>query len=202
MSAASMAISVPPPMLVKDAAPQRLEGHKQNVPPDSEDENNCQRAREPWCGTRQMSLQIEVEKAELHGREAHGGANGGPQSARSQDPENEAAKAETHQRGQKADRSYGRVGNDRNRGDAENDREDEAPGFALQIALFVFEGPQLPGVGDRIADVAQSLQQLLRTATAGSYSTRACSCVRLTATLSMPGIRPRAFSIVPVQSEQ
>src|SRR6266568_4698420 len=39
-------------------------------------------------------------------------------------------------------------------------------------------------------------------ATAGSYSTSACSCVRLTATLSTPGIRPSAFSIVPVQSEQ
>src|SRR5215467_4227712 len=39
-------------------------------------------------------------------------------------------------------------------------------------------------------------------ATAGSYSTSACSCVRLTATLSTPGNRPSAFSIVPVQSEQ
>src|SRR5262249_1899219 len=29
-----------------------------------------------------------------------------------------------------------------------------------------------------------------------------CSCVRLTATLSTPGSRPRAFSMVPVQSEQ
>src|SRR5215472_15380110 len=39
-------------------------------------------------------------------------------------------------------------------------------------------------------------------ATAGSYSTNACSCVRLTATLSTPGNRPSAFSIVPVQREQ
>src|SRR5262249_17052354 len=39
-------------------------------------------------------------------------------------------------------------------------------------------------------------------ATAGSYSTSACSCVRLTATLSTPGNRPSAFSIVPVQREQ
>src|SRR5713101_1876916 len=39
-------------------------------------------------------------------------------------------------------------------------------------------------------------------ATAGSYSTSACSCVRLTATLSTPGMRPRAFSMVPVHSEQ
>src|SRR6266545_3100981 len=39
-------------------------------------------------------------------------------------------------------------------------------------------------------------------ATCGSYSTRACSWVRLTATLSTPGIRPSAFSMVPVQSEQ
>src|SRR5712691_3496712 len=39
-------------------------------------------------------------------------------------------------------------------------------------------------------------------ATAGSYSTSACSCVRLTATLSTPGSRPSAFSIVPVHREQ
>src|SRR6266542_1919571 len=39
-------------------------------------------------------------------------------------------------------------------------------------------------------------------ATAGSYSTSACSCVRLTATLSTPGNRPSAFSIVPVHREQ
>src|SRR5260221_14313774 len=39
-------------------------------------------------------------------------------------------------------------------------------------------------------------------ATTGSYSTSACSCVRLTATLSTPGSRPSAFSMVPVQSEQ
>src|SRR3989442_15325655 len=38
--------------------------------------------------------------------------------------------------------------------------------------------------------------------TAGSNSTSACSCVRLTATLWTPGNRPSAFSIVPVQSEQ
>src|SRR5579884_4143638 len=39
-------------------------------------------------------------------------------------------------------------------------------------------------------------------ATCGSYSTSACSWVRLTATLSTPGRRPKAFSIVPVHSEQ
>src|SRR6516164_9851592 len=39
-------------------------------------------------------------------------------------------------------------------------------------------------------------------ATAGSYSTSACSCVRLTATLSTPGNRPSAFSMVPVPREQ
>src|SRR5260221_3729860 len=39
-------------------------------------------------------------------------------------------------------------------------------------------------------------------ATAGSYSTSACSCVRLTATWSTPGIRLSSFSRVPVQSEQ
>ena len=38
--------------------------------------------------------------------------------------------------------------------------------------------------------------------TAGSYSISACSCVRLTLTLSTPAWRPRAFSMVPVQSEQ
>src|SRR5712691_12701531 len=37
---------------------------------------------------------------------------------------------------------------------------------------------------------------------AGSNSTSACSCVRLTATLWTPGSRPTAFSIVPVHSEQ
>src|SRR5262249_33902864 len=39
-------------------------------------------------------------------------------------------------------------------------------------------------------------------ATAGSYSTSACSSVRLPATLSTPRNRPSAFSIVPVQREQ
>ncbi len=39
-------------------------------------------------------------------------------------------------------------------------------------------------------------------AIAGSYSTSACSCVRLTATLSTPGTRPSAFSIVPGHNEQ
>src|SRR5713101_7218769 len=39
-------------------------------------------------------------------------------------------------------------------------------------------------------------------AMAGSYSSNACSCVRLTATLSTPGNRPSAFSMVPVQREQ
>src|SRR3989442_6446307 len=37
---------------------------------------------------------------------------------------------------------------------------------------------------------------------AGSNSTSARSCARLTATLWTPGRRPSAFSIVPVQSEQ
>ncbi len=36
----------------------------------------------------------------------------------------------------------------------------------------------------------------------GSYSTSACSWVRLTATLSTPGLRLSAFSMVLVQSEQ
>ncbi len=68
-----------------------------------------------------------------------------------------------NQRGQKADPSHCRIGNDRNRSDAENHREDETPGFAYQIALFLFEGPELARVGDGVADVAQSLQQLLWT---------------------------------------
>src|SRR6266849_4877468 len=39
-------------------------------------------------------------------------------------------------------------------------------------------------------------------ATLGSYSISACSCVKLTATLSTPGRRPSACSIVPVHNEQ
>jgi hypothetical protein len=150
-------------MLVEDAAPQRLEGHKQNVASDSEDERKCQSAGEPWRCTRQISMQIEGEKTQGHDRKAHRGSDGGPQSARSQDKENEAPETEANQRGQKADPSDGRIGNDRNRSDAKNHREDEAPGFADQIAFLLFEGPELAGVGDRIADVAQGLQQLLRT---------------------------------------
>src|SRR6266852_3131086 len=57
-------------MLVEDAAPQRLEGHKKNVPSDSEDENKRQPTREPWRGTRQISMQIEVEKTQGYDREA------------------------------------------------------------------------------------------------------------------------------------
>src|SRR2546426_1440051 len=38
--------------------------------------------------------------------------------------------------------------------------------------------------------------------TVGSYSTRACSWVRLTATFLTPGSRPRAFSRVPVQRSE
>src|SRR6266849_8673872 len=150
-------------MLVEDAAPQRLEGHKKNVPSDSEDERKRQSGGEPWRGMRQISLQIEVEKTQGHDREAHRGPDGRPQPARSQDQENESAKTEANQGRKKADPPHRRIGNDRNRSDAENDRKDEATGFAHQIALFFFEGPELAGVGDRIADVAQSLQQLLRT---------------------------------------
>ncbi len=150
-------------MLVENAAAQRLEGHEKNVPSDSEDETNRQRAREPWRGMRQISLQIKVEQAQRHHGEAQGRADSGPQPARSQDQENEAAKTEANQRGQEADPAHRRIGNDRNRRDTENHRKDEAPGFTDQIALFFFEGPELAGVGDRIADVTQSLQQLLRT---------------------------------------
>ncbi len=64
-------------MLVENAAAQRLEGHKKNVPSDSEDENNRQRAREPWRGVRQISLQIEVEKTQRHDREPGRCANSG-----------------------------------------------------------------------------------------------------------------------------
>src|SRR6266540_1988315 len=39
-------------------------------------------------------------------------------------------------------------------------------------------------------------------ATLGSYSISACSCVKLTATLSTPGRLLSAFSIVPVHNEQ
>src|SRR5260370_39985576 len=56
--------------LVQDAAPQRLERHKQNVPSDSEDENKRQRAGEPWRGMRQIALQIKVKKTESRDRQA------------------------------------------------------------------------------------------------------------------------------------
>src|SRR5258708_11551165 len=107
-------------MLVEDPPPQRLEGHKKNVPSDSEDEGKRQSAGEPWRGSRQISMQIEVKKAKGHDRKAYRGSDGGP----------------------------------RNRSDAENHREDEAPGFAHQIALFFFEGPELARVGDRISAAA------------------------------------------------
>src|SRR5258708_37664740 len=130
-------------MLVQDAAPQRLKRHKQNVPSDPKDENKRQRAGEPWRGMRQIALQIEVEKTKGHDRKAHRGADGGPQSARSQYQETKTAKTEANQRRQKADPSHCRIGNDRNRSDAENYRKAEAPGFEHQIALFCFEGPDL-----------------------------------------------------------
>src|SRR5258708_20541024 len=109
-------------MLVEDAATQRMKGHKQNVPSDSEEENKRQRAGEPWRGMRQISMQIEVKQAQGHDRKAHRGADSGPQPARSQDQENEAAKAEANQGREEADPAYRRVSNDRNRSDAENHR--------------------------------------------------------------------------------
>src|SRR5260370_39908383 len=133
------------------------------MPSDSEDENKRQCAGEGWGGRGQISMKIEVEKTQGHDREAYRGPDSGPQPARSQDQENEAPKTEANQRGQKADPSHCRIGNDGNRGDAENHREDEPLGFAHQIALFFFKCPELARVGDRIADVAQSLQQLLWT---------------------------------------
>ena len=65
-------------MLVEDAAPQRLNGHVKDMTPDAEDEHKSERAGEPRSGINQISVQIEVEQRERHGREATGPANRGP----------------------------------------------------------------------------------------------------------------------------
>src|SRR5229473_3421806 len=48
-------------MLVGDASPQGLNGHKKNVPPDAKDEHQSQRTGEPWSGICQITLQVEIE---------------------------------------------------------------------------------------------------------------------------------------------
>ncbi len=65
-------------MLVEDAAPQRLNGHMENVAPDAEDEHKSERGGEPRSGIPQISVQVEVEQRQRHDREATGAADSGP----------------------------------------------------------------------------------------------------------------------------
>src|SRR5258708_23501002 len=76
-------------MLVENAAAQRLEGHEKNVPSDSEDETNRQRAREPGRGMLQISLQIKGEQAQGHHGAAQGRADSGPPPAPAQDQQDQ-----------------------------------------------------------------------------------------------------------------
>lgn len=57
-------------MLVDNAAPQRLEGHIEDVPSDAEYQHHRQGAGEPGSDVSQISLQIEVEQRERHDDEA------------------------------------------------------------------------------------------------------------------------------------
>src|SRR5712671_2660690 len=62
-----------------------------------------------------------------------------------------------------ADPSHGRVCDDRDRGDAEGDGNNKAATFTHKIALLFLEGAQLARIGDRVADVAQRVEQFLGT---------------------------------------
>ena len=148
-------------MLVENAAPQRLERHMENVPSDTEDEYECQRAGEPRGYVCQISLQVEIEQRQRHDGEASGSADRCPKPARSQNQKDEHAEADANQRRQKPDPTHRRIGDDGNRSDAECDRDDETAGFAHEIAFFLLERTKLAGVGDGVTDVAQGLQQLL-----------------------------------------
>src|SRR6266849_6138989 len=55
-----------------------------------------------------------------------------------------------------------RVRNERDGGDAQNDRRHEAPPLADEIPLFLLEGAQLARIGDRVADILQGLEECLR----------------------------------------
>src|SRR5437899_3406537 len=54
-----------------------------------------------------------------------------------------------------------RVRNERDGGDAQDDRRDEAPPLADEIPLFLLEGAQLARIGDRVADLPQRLEERL-----------------------------------------
>src|SRR5262249_42669199 len=75
--------------------------------------------------------------------------------------EHERAEAEANQCRKKTDPAHAWVGDDRDRGDAQHHRKDKTACLAYKVALLFLERPELAGIRDGVADVAQGLQELL-----------------------------------------
>ncbi len=154
-------------MLVENAAPERLNGHVKNVPPDPEDEHQGEGKGQPWSGGDKISLQVEIQQRQRHHRQADEARRRDPESGRSQDQENKSAEAQAHQCREEADPADGRICNDRDRRDAQHHGNNEASCLVHKISLFFLVWPELAGIGDGVPDVAQRLQKHLRAGNRG-----------------------------------
>jgi len=137
------------------------------VPTGAKNQRHSQRAGEPRRGSRQISLKIEIEQAERHRGKAAGRTDRGPQPAGAERQKHEPAEAQTNQGGEEPDPTDGRIGDNRDGGDAEGNRDHETPRLAHEIALLLLKGAQFARVVDRVADIAERLEQRLRPRDAG-----------------------------------
>lgn len=131
----------------------------ENVPANTEDQDNGKRSDEPWPHAGQIVAKVEIEQTEGHHRQSAGGQGGGPQAPLLEDEEHHPSETEADQRGKKADP---RVRDDGYRRNTERDRDHETSALADEIALFLLEAAQLTRIVQRVADVAQRLQQFGR----------------------------------------
>jgi len=100
-------------MLVEDAAPQRLHGHVEDVPPDAEDQRQRQGTDHPRSSRSQIACEVEIKQTARHDGQAAEGGGGREEAFRPQHEEHESAEAQTYECRQKADPAYLRIGDDR-----------------------------------------------------------------------------------------
>src|SRR6516225_9028091 len=148
-------------MLVEDAAPQRLHGHVEDVPPDTEDQRQRQGTDYPRSSRSQIAREVEVKQTARHDGQAAKGGGGSEEAFRPQHQEHQSAEAQTDEGRQKADPAYLGIGDDRDGRDAERHGKNETVALTDKLAFLFLERPQFARVVYRVADVAQRTEQLL-----------------------------------------
>ena len=144
-------------VLIEDAAAEGLQGHREDVPGDAEDEHGGEAAHKPGRDAGNRSFGLEDKETDGEPAQGSGPAYRRPKPAGPKDEEDKCDQTDSGHRRQDQGQGAGWFRYQGNGQEAERCCDEKPATFVDELTLFFLEGPQLVRIVDRVPDIAQGL---------------------------------------------